>query len=218
MEHSHYQLSETWQFLNLVELGLFSIWWSMIISWFGGTWSTEIIFVEFSLSSIEWNNVNSQFSTNQRNKTLPQPINRGIFSWPCGFCIVLVTLRVLNTVSCLFNNLDIELYNNSLHGLSPLGGLVSPSGGFASLLFDQVEYFASIKLCQALSRQGAIIKIPVVRCHYLLWSSAQCFWTSDAHVCLNFWLILTLWMIDISNFAIHTIFVGCITSGKIRES
>jgi hypothetical protein len=31
-----------------------------------------------------------------------------------------------------------------------------------------VGYFASIKLCQALSRQGAKIKIPVVRCHYLL--------------------------------------------------
>ena len=62
---------------------------------------------------------------------------------------------------------------NKLHGLSPSGGLVSPSGGFASLLFDQVGYFASIKLCQALSRQGAKIKIPVVRCHYLLCSSAQ---------------------------------------------
>ena len=62
---------------------------------------------------------------------------------------------------------------NKLHGLSPSGGLVSPSGGFASLLFDQVEYFASIKLCQALSRQGAIIKIPVVRCHYLLCLGAQ---------------------------------------------
>ena len=62
----------------------------------------------------------------------------------------------------------IELLKNNSHGLSPSGGLVSPSGGFASLLFDQVEYFASIKLCQALSRQGAIIKIPVVRCHYLL--------------------------------------------------
>ena len=61
---------------------------------------------------------------------------------------------------------------NKLHGLSP-SGLVSPSGGFASLFFDQVEYFASIKLCQALSRQGATIKIPVVRCHYLLCSSAQ---------------------------------------------
>ena len=54
-----------------------------------------------------------------------------------------------------------------LHGVSPSGGLVSPSGGIALLLFDQVGYFASIKLCQALSRQGAIIKIPVVRCHYL---------------------------------------------------
>ena len=60
-----------------------------------------------------------------------------------------------------------------LHGLSPSGGLVSYSGGFASLFFDQVEYCASIKLCQALSRQGAIIKIPVVRCHYLWCSSAQ---------------------------------------------
>ena len=29
------------------------------------------------------------------------------------------------------------------------GGLVSPSGEFASLLFDQVGHFASIKLCQA---------------------------------------------------------------------
>ena len=56
---------------------------------------------------------------------------------------------------------------HKLHGLSPSSGLVSPFGGFASLFFDQVEYFASIKLCQALSRQGAIIKIPVVRCHYL---------------------------------------------------
>jgi hypothetical protein len=48
----------------------------------------------------------------------------------------------------------IELMINKLHGLSPSGGLVSPSGGFASLLFDQVVYFESIKLCQALSRQG----------------------------------------------------------------
>ena len=56
-----------------------------------------------------------------------------------------------------------ELMNNKLLGLSPPGGLVSPSGGFASLLFDQVGHFASIKL----SHKGAIIKIPVVRCHYL---------------------------------------------------
>ena len=68
---------------------------------------------------------------------------------------------------------NIELMINKLHGLSPSDGLVSPSGGFASLFFDQVGYFASIKLCHALSRQGAIIKIPVVRCHYLLCSSAQ---------------------------------------------
>ena len=43
----------------------------------------------------------------------------------------------------------IELYNNKLHGLLPSGGLVSPSGGFASLLCDQGLHFASIKLCQA---------------------------------------------------------------------
>ena len=71
------------------------------------------------------------------------------------------------------NFYEIELMINKLHGLSPSGGLVPPSGGFASLFFDQVEYFASIKLCQALSRQVAKIKIPVVRCHYLLCSSAQ---------------------------------------------
>ena len=59
----------------------------------------------------------------------------------------------------------IELMINKLHGVLPSGGLVSPSGGFASLFFDQVEYFASIKLCQALSRQGAVIKIPVTICY-----------------------------------------------------
>ena len=63
---------------------------------------------------------------------------------------------------------------NKLYGVSPSGGLVSPSGGIALLLFDQVGYFASIKLCQALSRQGAIIKIPVVRCHCLLCLARQC--------------------------------------------
>ena len=35
----------------------------------------------------------------------------------------------------------IELMINKLHGLSPSGGLVSPSGGFASLLFDQGLHF-----------------------------------------------------------------------------
>ena len=34
---------------------------------------------------------------------------------------------------------SIELMINKTHGLSPPGGLVSPSGGFASLLFDQVQ-------------------------------------------------------------------------------
>ena len=43
----------------------------------------------------------------------------------------------------------IELLNNNSHGLSPPGGLVSPSGGFVSLLCDQGLHFASIKLCQA---------------------------------------------------------------------
>ena len=69
----------------------------------------------------------------------------------------------LSQVTTFGNFSAIELMINKLHGLSPSGGLVSPSGGFASLFFDQVGYFASIKLCQ-----GAIIKIPVVRCHYLL--------------------------------------------------
>jgi hypothetical protein len=68
---------------------------------------------------------------------------------------------------------DIELLNNNSHGLSPSGGLVSPSGGFLSLLCDQGLHFASIKLCLALSRQGAIIKIPVVRCHCLWCLGAQ---------------------------------------------
>jgi hypothetical protein len=37
----------------------------------------------------------------------------------------------------------IELLNNKLHGLSPPGGLVSLSGGFALLLFDQrVPYYS----------------------------------------------------------------------------
>ena len=43
----------------------------------------------------------------------------------------------------------IELLNNNSHGLSPPGGLVSPSGGFVSLLCDQGLHFASILLCQA---------------------------------------------------------------------
>ena len=74
---------------------------------------------------------------------------------------------------CFWEFYVIELMINKFHGLSPSGGLVSPSGGFALLLFDQVEHFASIKLCLALSRQGAEIKIPVVRCHYLLCSARQ---------------------------------------------
>jgi hypothetical protein len=68
---------------------------------------------------------------------------------------------------------DIELLNNNSHGLSPSGGLVSPSGGFLSLLCDQGLHFALIKLCLALSRQGAIIKSPVVRCHCLWCLGAQ---------------------------------------------
>ena len=67
----------------------------------------------------------------------------------------------------------IELLNNNSHGLSPPGGLVSPSDGFLSLLCDQGLHFASIKLCLALSHQGAIIKFPVVRCHCLLFLGTQ---------------------------------------------
>jgi hypothetical protein len=33
--------------------------------------------------------------------------------------------------------IPIELLNNNSHGLLPPGGLVSPSGGFVSLLCDQ---------------------------------------------------------------------------------
>ena len=42
--------------------------------------------------------------------------------------IVLVRRKIFATI---------QLYNNTLHGLSPSGGLVSPSGGFALLLCDQ---------------------------------------------------------------------------------
>ena len=48
-----------------------------------------------------------------------------------------------------WQNLSIELLNNNSHGLSSPGGLVSPSGGFVSLLCDQGLHFASILLCQA---------------------------------------------------------------------
>ena len=69
-----------------------------------------------------------------------------------------------HTINCsVFNS---QLMIIKLHGFSP-------SDGFAWLLFDQVGYYASIKLCQALSRQGAIFQIPVVRCHYLLCLGAQ---------------------------------------------
>ena len=44
---------------------------------------------------------------------------------------------------------SIELLNNNSHGLLPPGGLVSPSGGFVSLLCDQGLHFGSIKLRQA---------------------------------------------------------------------
>ena len=87
-----------------------------------------------------------------------------------------VFFQEIRSTFCLyFESLTvIELMINKLHGLSPSGGLVFLSGGFALLFFDQVKYFASIKLCQALSRQGAKIKISAVRCHYLLCSARQC--------------------------------------------
>jgi hypothetical protein len=76
--------------------------------------------------------------------------------------------------------LTIELLNNKLHGLSPPGGLVSHSGGFASLLFDQgVPYysyyhladlhFALIRLCLALL---FIISIAVAQLHFLTFSQS----------------------------------------------
>ena len=77
-------------------------------------------------------------------------------------------VTIMNYWSRSWSLRTIELLNNKLHGLSAPGGFVSLSGGFSSLLFDQVGHFASIKLCLALSRQGAEIKIPVVRCHCLL--------------------------------------------------
>ena len=94
----------------------------------------------------------------------------------------------------------IELMINKTHGLSPPGGLVSPSGGFASLLFDQVGHFASIKLCLVLSHQGAIIKIPVVRCH--------CLWCLGAQLdSSNYWDQCHWQLIDleVSNFE-HSLF------------
>ena len=43
-----------------------------------------------------------------------------------------------------FANKRIDKINNKLHGLSPPGGLVSPSGGFASLLCDQGLHLCSV--------------------------------------------------------------------------
>ena len=63
---------------------------------------------------------------------------------------LLRTLTPLPTLNYLINEYSfIELLNNNSHGLSPPGGLVSPSGGFVSILCDQGLHFASIKLCQA---------------------------------------------------------------------
>ena len=114
----------------------------------------------------------------------------GLFSMSTYIFLVTYSRALSSTASTCTDLEDahfwIELMINKFHGLSPSGGLVSPSGGFASLLFDQVGYFASIKLCQALSRQGAIIKIPVVRCHYLLCSSAQ---LGTARVISYYWVL-----------------------------
>ena len=92
----------------------------------------------------------------------------------------------------ILKNLAIELLNNNSHGLSPPGGLVSPSGGFLSLLCDQGLHFASIKLCLALSRQGAIIKIPVVRCHCLWCLGAQFLSETDTMTKAKSWEIYKL--------------------------
>jgi hypothetical protein len=78
-----------------------------------------------------------------------------------------------NPWDLLFSS-SIELMINKLHGYIALWWLSVSLWRICITFFDQVKYFASIKLCQALSRQGAKIKISVVRCHYLLCSARQC--------------------------------------------
>ena len=64
-----------------------------------------------------------------------------------------------------------ELLNNKLHGLSPPGGLVSPSGGFASLLFDQrVPYYSQ----RHLADRNAICILHRSDCAWLCCSLSQC--------------------------------------------
>ena len=46
-------------------------------------------------------------------------------------------MHIFSCQNARFNSIIIEKLNNKLHGLSPPGGFVSPSGGFASLSFDQ---------------------------------------------------------------------------------
>jgi hypothetical protein len=77
------------------------------------------------------------------------------------------------TVTRKKSDATIELMINKLHGWGALWWLSVSLWRICITFFDQVEYFTSIKLCQALSRQGAKIKIPVVRCHYLLCSAGQ---------------------------------------------
>ena len=103
--------------------------------------------------------------------------------------------QILVNLFNFFNNCleiwrPIELMINKIHGLLPSGGLVSPSGGFASLLFDQVGHFASIKLCLALSHQGAKIKIPVVRCPCLWCLGAQFKFAVDWRFFYKVWITL----------------------------
>ena len=64
----------------------------------------------------------------------------------------------------------IELLNNKLHGLSPPGGLVSPSGRFASLLFDQgVPYYSQ----RHLADRNAICILHRSDCAWLCCSLSQ---------------------------------------------
>jgi hypothetical protein len=65
---------------------------------------------------------------------------------------------------------DIEVLNNKLHGLLPPGGLVSPSGRFASLLFDQgVPHYSQ----RHLADRNAICILHRSDCAWLCFSLSQ---------------------------------------------
>ena len=99
-------------------------------------------------------------------------------------------------MSCFQRMCYIELLNNKLHGLSPPGGFVSPSVGFASLLFDQAvpkssqRHLADRKticilhwsdcawLCCLLSQLGLAIASPgpLLFCNYFILKFNWLYW------------------------------------------